>query len=226
MKPGLLVLPLAFAAMSTQALEFGGRLGVGSDYVYRGLRLTQSGPAVEALVDVRTESGWVAGAWANRIDLGLDGRDLETGYFAGLTGRVNPELALDTSIVRYSYHGQSPLDYDYWEWFGGVSIRERWHVTLGVARGWWAADEFTHLLELNYRRPLAFGVNAEVTLGYNNVSAVFGEDYGHYGVAVMKTFARFTGRVIVTGSSHHARRVLPDSIAPPARWIAELNWSF
>lgn len=226
MKCYLLILALVLAAMRVQAAEVGGRLGVGSDYIYRGLRLTQAGPAVEALIDVRSDRGFYGGAWASRIDIGIDGRDVETGYFAGFTHRVNPELALETTIVRYSYLGHSPRDYDYWEWFGRVDIRDRWNITLSVAEGWWAANERTHMLELNYIHPLVFGVSAEVTLGYNNVSAVLGEDYGHYVLALMKMHRRFTGRVMVSGSSQHVRRVLPASIAPSSRWVAELSWSF
>ncbi len=222
----MLLLSLVLAATSAQTAELGGRLGVGSDYIYRGLRLTQSGTAAEALIDVRTELGFYGGAWASRIDVPRDGRDVETGFFAGFAHRVHPDLALETTIVRYSYRGNSAFDYDYWEWFGSVNIGDRWDITLGVADGWWAADEVSQILEVSYRQPLVFGVNAEVTLGYNNVSAVLGEDYRHYGLALVKTYQQFTGRVMVIGSSQHVRRVLPPSIAPSSRWVAELSWSF
>ena len=219
----VLVLVLPGAA---HAFEFDGRVGIASDHVYRGIRHTQDGPALEGMVNVLWSQGFHAGAWANRVDFERDGRDAETGYFAGIFHRFSPDLALETSIVRYEYWGDSFFDYDYWEWFGSARLGDRWFVTLAVADNWWAADETTHMLEATYQQPLPFGASVDLTLGYNNVSAVLGEDYGHYAIALTKTLRRVTGRITLTGATHHARRILPERVAPEARWVAELSWSF
>lgn len=214
------------AGAGAGAVELGGRVAVGNDYVYRGLRETRGGPAAEMGLDVRGETGWFAGGWVNRVDYEYDGRDLEQGYFVGVAQRESPTVAWETSVVRHVYRGNSARDYDYWEWFGSAFLGDSWSLTVGVADGWWGTNEITRMIEVAYTLPLPFGLTADTVLGYDDVSAALNEDYGHYSVGVAKVLKGFTGRISATGATSHARRVLPNDVAPALAWVVELGWVF
>lgn len=221
-----LAICLVLASTAAAAVEVGGRMAIGNHYVYRGLRETRDGPAAEIALDVQSDSGLFAGGWLSRVDYEYDGRDLERGYVVGVSRRLSPALALETSLVRYTYSGNAARDYDYWEWFGNAMLGDSWTLTVGVADGWWGAGEITRMVEVGYMLPLPFGMTADAAIGYDDVSAALNQDYGHYSVGVAKVFGGFTGRVSAAGSTSQARRVLPKEVAPALCWVVELGWVF
>ena len=71
--------------MSVAEAQIGAHATLTSDYVYRGLMMTGSDPAMQFGFDYHHDKGWFAGAWASTIDTRRPAgkRDLEVNYYTG-----------------------------------------------------------------------------------------------------------------------------------------------
>ena len=74
-----------------------------SEYVFRGVSMSDEDPALQGSLTCAHASGVYAGAWGTNGDFGVDG-SLEVDYFAGYGTDVNG-IALDLSVIYYTYPG-------------------------------------------------------------------------------------------------------------------------
>jgi uncharacterized protein (TIGR02001 family) len=90
-----------------------GSVGLGTDYVFRGISQTFNNPAAQASVDLTCGKFYV-GAFTSNIDFGVEGT-LEVDVYGGYkfsTGRIN----WDVGFIYYAYPGMSSgVDADYLE---------------------------------------------------------------------------------------------------------------
>ncbi len=110
----LLVLLPASAQADGLPGTFTANLNLTSDYAFRGISLSDEGPALQGSIDWGWEpAGVYAGAWASTVD--LEDASLEIDFYAGLNG-VKNDFTWDLGAIYYAYPGaDSDLDYDYWE---------------------------------------------------------------------------------------------------------------
>jgi uncharacterized protein (TIGR02001 family) len=109
---------LAGAAQAAQpakapSLEF--EVTAVSDYRYRGLSLTDGGPALQAGVTATLPNGVYGYAWASQIDeygAGSNGKgaQVETDLAVGWTGPVGI-VEVDASVQAYLYPGGADVDF-------------------------------------------------------------------------------------------------------------------
>jgi len=115
---GLLAAGLGLAA----GVQAGGSasIAVTSDYVWRGVSQTDSGPALQGGVSYKHESGFYMGLWGSNVDFG-SGSDanIETDISAGFSGETATGLGYDFGAVRYLYPGSGDLNMT--ELYAGVS---------------------------------------------------------------------------------------------------------
>lgn len=103
-------------------------LTVTSDYRFRGLSQTDTGPAVQGSIDFASESGFFAGAWASNIDFLDDATydsSIELDLYAGFTFGLGESTEATLKAVYYMYpDADAPAgfpDYDYYELFVSLS---------------------------------------------------------------------------------------------------------
>ncbi|MFQ5534055.1 MAG: TorF family putative porin [Sphingomonadales bacterium] len=94
-------------------------VAVTSDYVYRGLSLTRSDPAVQAGLDYALENGAYLGAWGSNVDF-TDGDDVEIDLYAGYSGGEEA-IFYDIAVWYFGFPG-SPGTADRWEVIGSAGI--------------------------------------------------------------------------------------------------------
>ena len=217
------VMPL-LATMDVHA-EFGGRIGIGSAEVFRGVKETEDGLAVTGLLQYDAASGLYAAVWAGRTEFPYSGQgsDVEVDYIVGLGHALTPDISLDTSIIHYSYP-TSDLDYDWTEWYSSARLFDQWTVSVGIARDWLGVSKTTRVVELSYRRSLPYGIVFDATGGYRDVSAVVGEDYSYYDFGLSRALRRVQLRVSLVTSDSAARQIFGDSAA--TRWVGTVTWAF
>lgn len=195
-----------------------------SDYAHRGLRQTIDGPSVQGLLEYQFSSGWYVGAWAGNLDFDRPGdRDFELDYFVGYNRRVNPDLAFDVTLIRYTYPGQNDVrNYDWQELITSAYLGDRWLVSLGVAHNWLAQDKPTAFAEAGYRHPMPLGLTLDVTVGWQALPRPFPNYvYGELGVS------RHLGPVDVRLGYGAVEDAAKDRFGKLAadRWIATLTYS-
>lgn len=200
------------------------RLTVASSYIHRGLEYAASSPTWQAGLEYR-ERGAFAGVWGARIDIedyaGTDGRDLELDYYAGYGRRLAPWLELEATLIRYTYHGHSPLNDAWNELQLTAYLGDRWTLTWGIAEDWGASGETSRFVEGTLRHPLPGGLVLDATAGYQLAERAAGIDYGYAEAGVSGGFDHLVLRVGYAAVESTARQ----HFRPLARnrWVASLT---
>ena len=78
-----------------------------SDYIFRGVSQTDSGPALQFNLGVHHSSGFHAGLWTSNVDFNNpgSGTNLELDYTVGWAFSLPGDSSLDVYATRYSYPG-------------------------------------------------------------------------------------------------------------------------
>ncbi len=76
-----------------------------TQYIYRGLNISDNNPALQAGIDNEHDSNVFVGAWVSTIDLSTanGGRDLESNYYAGYHHKIAGNWAATWTLLRYGY---------------------------------------------------------------------------------------------------------------------------
>lgn len=167
----------AAAAMSVPALaqevEVSGNVALTTDYMWRGVSLSDHDFAVQGGFDVAA-GNFYAGTWASSLADG--GASLELDLYGGFAGELEGGVSWDVGIIGYYLPGTSGAD-DIYEVYGGLG----YEFTSGLAVGGYVYYDFdneTTWVEgsVGYAFSDMFGVDA--TLG--NFSADAGDDYSAF----------------------------------------------
>ena len=220
--------PLLAAAVLTCSAaahaEIRARVAIASGYHHRGIEHSQSSPAYQASLEYRHQRmGWFAGIWASTVDFGpYDGRESEIDGYLGYGRRLNPDLAMEATVIRYTFQGSSPRDDDWTELQLSAYLASRWTVTWGVADHWWAAEDPSQFTEATYRHPLPARLVLDVTAGYQFAQQAAGVDYLYVEAGVARRWRDLVLRLGYTAADSSARqrfRQFADNA-----WTASLTW--
>ena len=98
-------------AAAQPPVDLSANVGIVSDYRFRGLSLSDRGPALQGGVDLEAEMGLFAGAWASTIaDYG--GADVELDLYAGYKANL---AGFDVTATANAYFYPGGADVDYME---------------------------------------------------------------------------------------------------------------
>src|SRR5690554_5610175 len=149
----LAVIPFSFLLsnalpVSTAHAEVTLDLGLNSQYLREGITQTGNSFSYNLGLNWLHSSGFYAGAWASRLDRTEDDLKLESDYFAGFYKPLNENVAINTSLTHYQFHGDNDSFYqDYSELGVSLLLKDRcklgWrgtHDYLGTERSWQAID--------------------------------------------------------------------------------------
>lgn len=93
--------------------EFSANVTLASEYIFRGVSLTDEDPAIQGAIDWSHDSGVYLGAWASNIE--LDSGTIEIDYYGGYAGDLGDSgFSYDVGFVYYTYPGDEN-DGDYFE---------------------------------------------------------------------------------------------------------------
>lgn len=134
---GLAMLAGAAVAGTTGAAHaegaWSGNVALTTDYIFRGLSQTDSGPAVQGGFDY-TNGIFYAGTWASSVGF-TNGTELD--LYAGVTPTVGP-FALDFAVLGYFYPAAADEaggvgEFDYYEAMASASFSPMEPLTLGAS---------------------------------------------------------------------------------------------
>ena len=202
--------------------ELDARLTIASAYLHRGLEHSRSAPTYQGALEYQA-GGWFAGVWASSVSFGgYDERSSEIDYYLGYGKRLSKNLALDATLVRYTFQGSSPRDYDWNELQLSAYLGDRWTLTWGVAENWWATDQRTRFVEGTFLHPLPGGLVLDTTVGYQLAERAAGLDYGYAEAGVSRRLDDFVLRVGYAAVESNAHRRFP--AFADDRWLVALSW--
>ena len=120
--PGAVVLAL-LSSIGNAWAQFSGSASIVSDYRYRGVSLSDDGPAAQLGLAYDAAQGWYAGVFVSTVksDSYDESRGVQSIAFAGYTWRTPSALSFDAG-ADYIAVTASPR-YDYPEVFGGFAFQ-------------------------------------------------------------------------------------------------------
>jgi uncharacterized protein (TIGR02001 family) len=141
--------------------QMGVGLSVESDYLFRGVSLSNEKPNLRLSLAYDHSTGWYAGAAATRAEQNSQPRQYQVlaylGYarrwLAALSWEVGATAAHFTGDSGDSYYGKGSDNDDYGEVYTGL-ISERWNLRAYYSPNYYGNRQRTTYLELNGGLPL------------------------------------------------------------------------
>ncbi len=124
-----------------------------SDYIFRGVSLSDNGPAIQGGFDYTSEL-WYAGVWASSLSEGV-----ETDLYVGFTPTTGP-VAWDLGVIGYFYPGADDdgAEFDYYELKGTLSFNPTEQFAVGAGL-YYSPENYGDTGDATY-----YEVNAEYTV--------------------------------------------------------------
>ncbi|MBL8547909.1 MAG: hypothetical protein JNL81_15695 [Hyphomonadaceae bacterium] len=146
-----------------------------SDYVFRGVSLSDNGPAIQGGFDYEAEA-WYAGVWGSSLSDGM-----EIDVYAGITPSTGP-IDWDLGVIGYFYPGADDdgAEFDYAELKVGASHDFSDQLTLGAA-AFYAPENYGDTgdalyLELNGAYAMSDALAFTAAYGNQNIEEPNGPD--------------------------------------------------
>jgi uncharacterized protein (TIGR02001 family) len=184
-----------FGAPSSRADTASATLAATSDYVFRGISQSRGDPAVQAGVTYATDAGWYVSAWGSTVRFAPEiDANAEIDLVAGWAGTVSGKWTADVNVTHFWYPGTA-IDSDYTELIASLAWDDVYKATLGWSPDVFASGSHGTYLQASARWPFAQVYRIEAALGHYQLSDGYGDDYLHWQLSGVRTFAPFELRL-------------------------------
>lgn len=193
--PLLLGAVLSIMALPASASELSGHATLTSQYIYRGIKMTDDNAAIQLGLDYQHDSGWFAGAWATTVDLNSNfgQRDVELDYYAGYALAGESDWSATLTLLRYTYPGASGLHgYDHNELLLGAAWKDRFFVEVGYTDDLYGLDWVGKYWAVRGEWPLGDVWVVGAGLGGNDFSAAGTAHFTHWDFGATARVSRFS----------------------------------
>ena len=184
---------------SLQANDLSATLTLTSDYVFRGISLTD-GPALQGSIDYAFDNGFNIGSWTSNYDYDSPA-DQELDYYMTYSRGLNNDITLSAGASRYTFFHEHEIDYN--EYQLGLS-----HGPLDV-KAWYATDYNglngdAQYYEFGFNSELPMDVSLELRVGHSVFDTKIGiNDYTDFLLSAKKTFGRFDSEIRLTDTDEN-----------------------
>lgn len=201
-----LLIPVTFALLPVVAsAEISADVGLTSEYVRDGISQTRGKIAWQTGMTATHNSGLYAGVWGSNVDHGRDDHiHSEWDGFAGVNLPLLGRWSLDTSLTRFTFHGDAEQNGSA---YNEAALRLLWarNFTAGYRRAsdYLGSDYDFRTLELAYTFQTQnfsieiYGANHQLSGSDEDFS--FGgentDDYWHFRTSVARTYNHWDYRV-------------------------------
>lgn len=163
-----------------------------SDYIFRGVSQTDSGPALQFNLGVSHSSGFHAGIWTSNVDFNNpgSGTNLEVDYTAGWAFTLPADTSLDVYLTRYSYPGTNAgYDIAYNELIADYSFLEHYTATIAYSNDYVNTGTKSFYYKVAAEYPIGeSGWNVAGGVGYSDISDAAGKGYWDYHLGASRSF--------------------------------------
>lgn len=195
----VLVPTLSSYAQLTAPIEIRGNIGVVSDYVFRGISMSDESLVSQGGVDIILPKGFYLGAWASGVDKPWGGiynavpdvEDFEYDLYAGW--QWSSELGnfgVDSGVIQYAF-SDDPDELVWSEFYFSLNL---WRKLRGKISTQIDGLDFGTYYEASFRQPLFKEFDATIHAGHFDVEErlVRGiEQYSDFSIAIGRSFRGF-----------------------------------
>jgi uncharacterized protein (TIGR02001 family) len=227
---------LAYTFASTFAPTFaqgriGGSVSLVSDYVYRGVSQSRGEPALQADFHYASVHGWSVGVWGSTVELnGIEGRSAELNAYAAYRWQWSSNWHSKVMAVHYAYPWNDISNYEYNEFVGSLSYRNRLFATVAFSfdsnrtvSPAYRTDKDIRSYELAGSVPLGRSFSTNLGIGYYDLPDP--ADYLYWNAGVSYDWRAFRAEISYIGSEDAAERLNYGRFAGD-RVAATLSWRF
>lgn len=165
-----------------------------TEYIYRGLSISDQNPAAQLGIDYEHDSNVFVGAWFSTIDLSTASgrRDLESNYYAGLHHEFSESWAATFTLLRYAYPGAGGQhSYDHNEALLEISFNSKYALEYAYTKDVYGLGETASHVQFGGNWPLGRGWVLAANIGRNDLSNVGIPAYLHADVGVSAQVSHF-----------------------------------
>lgn len=193
LKSKIALATLVLTAGSAAMAQLSYNIGAVSDYRFRGISQTSTGPAVQAGIDYAHANGVYLGAWASNVSWlkdfsGATKGDYEVDVYGGYKGTVGA-VGYDVGFIAYTYPGNDVNpDATTREVYVGLSYGAaafKYSRSLGNFVAWPDSDG-SEYYDLSYGFDLGSGYTLTPHVGHQTVAKNSNADYNDYAVTLAK----------------------------------------
>ncbi len=163
-----------------------------SDYIFRGVSQTDSGPALQFNLGVSHSSGFHAGIWTSNVDFNNpgSGTNLEVDYTAGWAFSLPADTSLDVYLTRYSYPGTNAgYEIAYNELIADYSFLEHYTATFAYSNDYVNTGTKSFYYKFAAEYPIGeSGWSVGGSVGYSDIKDAAGKGYVDYHVGASRGF--------------------------------------
>ena len=217
----ILIFGVAPAVAAADGYAVFGDVTVTTDYVFRGVSQTMSGPALQGSLGVAHDSGLSAWVWGSNIDYVAEG-DPDDGARVEINAVMAYEHALGERFVatvgrsEYFFPGVNPgLDYDYGEWWSELAFDDRLYLTayhsdsvFNTGEPGWYAIAGTSI-------DLPAGLALDIGVGRVDLSRALGESYNHVELLLSGAFDALSWQIALHATDGKAQEMFYESVVEP-----------
>lgn len=208
-----------------------GQVTVATDYLFRGVSQTMSGPALQAELGVEHDSGWYGYAWASNVrftdgSAPDDGARVELNLGVGYILTVNERLTLELGATAYRFPDTKPgYDYDYDDWHIAIGVDDEHRLTVGYSGSVFNSGTGGTYYELGTVRALTDRLNLCLEVGHYDLERAYQMSYQWGEVAVTGTSPFFDWRLSYFRTAGSAGKIFEPSTIDN-RLVFELSLPF
>ena len=185
----ILMLTTAFVlpVTSSHAVESSANVALTSNYVFRGLSLSDDNLAIQGGYDIAQskDKGWYAGAFLSMFDFGPGGGDgIETDLFAGWKGGFGKQspFGWDAGLNIYEYQGATNIK-GQTEIYGGINYETAYFKLFIGDDSNYSNGDYTYL---DFGASFVVLKDLDLNLHAGHTSRDFGKDYNDISATVSK----------------------------------------
>jgi uncharacterized protein (TIGR02001 family) len=195
---------------SAQAADLSGSATLTSDYIWRGSSQTQDGPAVQAGITLRGNSGFYASVWGSNVKPAPEAQaNTEFDITVGWGKQLRDNWAVDVNLLRYQYPSTA-TDLNWTELNSTLTYKQTYWASVGHSNQALGAPAAGTYLAVGAKYPLTETVRIEASAArYVLRRSTFGRDgYSHAQLnAVWAIKAPFEVRLGLHRSDRNARHI-------------------
>jgi uncharacterized protein (TIGR02001 family) len=224
---------LLLPAHAPAAESWQGSVAAATDYIYRGISLSDHGPAIQGGFQWQLADGWSAGAWGSTVDFQTrGGASYEIDLHVSRSWALNPDWSAQLGLAHYEYPDDVWLNYDYDELTASLSFQQR--VTASVAYSpnttrYGDDRPVRHKravsYELTFQEPVGPYWALCAGVGYYDLNELFSTGYVFWNAGVTFSWNALQIDVLHIDTNEEAERLFGYR-ASDHRWTAALSWRF
>jgi len=214
--------------------NWGGSLGVTTDYLYRGLSQTRGTPAVQGGLHMRLPEGWVAGVWSSSVDFNPGkGASVEIDLHAGKLWTLGQDWSAKLGATHYMYPNDGwRRSYDYDELSASLSYQSRlvasatWSPnTSRYSNGAFVWNRHATSYELSMLQPVSRSWSVGAGLGYYDLTDLLGTGYWYWNAGLTYAIGNLQVDLSHINTDRTATRLFGYEVAG-SNWSGAVTWRF